>query len=203
MAVAGVVRQGMMTGKSFRRMAVRRILVEFGPLLIFFVGTRIAGIWVGTALFVAATTVATGASMLHERRVPILPLITLGFALVFGGLTLIQEDPTWIMVRPTLVNLFFALVLGGCQAAGYPMLPRVVGPAFQLPPAVWQAVTWWIVIFLASLAIVNEIVWRNFGLDTWIWFKVFVIPPLNIAFGYIQFRYVSRRMALGAQAPAE
>ncbi|MYD99820.1 MAG: septation protein A, partial [Alphaproteobacteria bacterium] len=85
-----------------------RFAVDYGPLLVFFVTYYAAGIMWATAAIMAATAVMLGVSWYFERRLAPLPLVTAGLVAVFGGLTLLLADETFIKMKPTIVKAFIA-----------------------------------------------------------------------------------------------
>lgn len=170
-----------------------RLLLELGPLLVFFVANWLGGIYVATAAFMAATAAAIAASWMTTRKVA--PMLLVGAALVtvFGALTLILHDETFIKLKPTVVYLFFAVVLYAGMRSGRLFLHALMGAAF--PPMAqygWRLLTRnWILFFLAMAAL-NEIVWRTFPTDVWVSFKVFGAIPLTLIFTFSQLPLISR-----------
>jgi len=169
-----------------------KLVVDLGPLLIFFFTNAKFGIFTATAAFMVAICVAVVAAWTMERRLPILPLTTGVFVLVFGGATLILQDETFIKLKPTIVNSLFALILWGGLRFDRLFLKTVFQHAFSLNPTGWRLLSWrWIGFFL-FLAVLNEAVWRNFSTDEWINFKVFMIMPMTMVFALAQFPLIKR-----------
>ncbi|EKV28050.1 putative intracellular septation protein [Caenispirillum salinarum AK4] len=159
-----------------------KLLLEVGPLVVFFVGNNKYGIIPATGAFIVATVVALSASWLIARKVPALPLISGIFVIGFGGLTVLLEDDLFIKLKPTIVNALFAAVLFVSLGLKRNVLKIVFDAAFHLTDEGWRKLTWRWAWFFCLLAVLNEIVWRSFDTDTWVQFKVFGIMPLTILF---------------------
>lgn len=172
----------------------RRALIEFGPLLLFFALYARVGVFWATAAFMAAAALVTAVSWARHRRLPVTPLVGTGFVLLFGALTLATRDPTWILIRPTVVNGLLSLALLTSVAAGRPGLRLVLGGALPLGDAAWRGLSLRVAGYLALLALLNEAVWRGLGMDAWVWFKTFGLIPLNLLFAASLWPYVRRRL---------
>lgn len=183
-----------------------KLAIEAGPLVVFFLVNGRKGLpefrhlWlpagaepmVGQALFEAtgafmvATIIALVLGWRLERKLPVMPLVSGIFVLLFGGLTLFLADETFIKLKPTLVNTLFAVILFGGLAVGKSLLKPLFGAAVQLNDHGWRILTIRWAIFFVVLAILNEIVWRNFSTDFWVSFKLFGIMPLTFLFAAAQ-----------------
>lgn len=168
------------------------LLIELGPLIVFFFVNSRAGIIWGTGCFMAATLVSLVASKLIAGRVPVMPLISGLFVMVFGGLTIYLQDELFIKMKPTIVNSLFAIILFAGLLANQALLKYVFGNVFRLTEQGWRQLTFRWAMFFIVLAALNEIVWRNFSTDFWISFKVFGIMPLTMAFGIAQIGLLKR-----------
>ncbi len=105
---------------------------------------------------------------------------------VFGGLTIVLADETFIKVKPTIIYLLFAGTLLGGLLLRKPLLEIVFDQMFHLTEEGWRKLTLRWAIFFLALAVVNEIVWRHFSTDTWVSFKVFGALPLTFLFAMLQ-----------------
>ena len=171
-----------------------KIVLEMGPLVVFFLANSFLGIFQGTAAFMVATVVALAISYAIARTVPIMPLVTAVFVLIFGGLTLYLNDETFIKLKPTIVNSMFAAILFVGLVTNRLFIKLVFEAAFQLTERGWLVLTRAWIGFFIVLAVLNEIVWRNFPTDTWVSFKVFGIMPLTLAFTVMLFPMITRHM---------
>jgi len=174
-----------------------RLLVEYGPLVLFFLVNSKFGIFYGTAVLVVATVLALGFSWVTTRRIP--KILAFGCAAVvfFGALTLIFEDDTFIKIKPTVVSAAIAAVLLGGVILGRNPLKAVMGEAMNmsLEPGVWHRLTWlWIVMF-STMALANEWAWRNLSTDGWVNFKVFGLTGISLGFAVVMAVYLSRHTA--------
>lgn len=163
-----------------------KLLVEVGPLAVFFVMNARAGIFWGTGGFMVAIVISLIASRILFGRVPVMPLVTGVFVLVFGGLTLWLQDEQFIKIKPTIVNALFAGALFTGLLAGHSLLKIVFGEVFRLTDEGWRKLTLRWACFFTFLALLNEVVWRSFSTDVWVSFKVFGIMPLTMIFAIAQ-----------------
>jgi len=163
-----------------------KLLVEVGPLAVFFIVNARVNIYWGTGAFMVATLISLVASRLLFGRVPVMPLVSGACVLVFGGLTLWLQDDHFIKLKPTIVNALFAVALFGGLLAGHSLLKVVFGEVFNLTEEGWRKLTLRWAFFFTFLAVLNEIVWRTVSTDTWVSFKVFAIMPLTLAFAVAQ-----------------
>jgi len=183
-----------------------KLLLEVGPLLVFFLGNTWYGLIPGTAAFVVATVASLAVSWLLLRRIPVMPLVGGVFVILFGGLTVLLKDDVFIKIKPTVVNVIFAGILLAGQLSGRNFLKLVFDGAFHLTETGWRILTWRWVGFFLVLAVLNLIVWQAFSSDTWVAFKVFGNLPLTIAFSLAQIplllRHQLNKEPEGDTAPA-
>ena len=186
-----------------------KFALELGPLVVFFLansyGNQLAEafpvlkalggkIFVGTAFLMVAMVISQALSLWLTRHLAIMPLVTLFFVLIFGGLTLWLQDETFIKMKPTIVNLIFATILLGGLLFGKSLLAYVFDAAFNLDEEGWRKLTFRWGLFFIALAIMNEIVWRNFSNDFWVNFKVWATMPMTILFMMLQLPLLKRHM---------
>lgn len=163
-----------------------KMLLEVGPLGVFFFANSQWGIFWGTGCFMAATVVALSASYLIFKKIPVMPLVSGLFILVFGGLTLWLHDDLFIKIKPTLVNVLFGSALAFGLYFRQNLLKYVFGEVFRLTDEGWRQLTIRWACFFFFLAAVNEVVWRNFSDEFWISFKLFGIMPITVVFAMFQ-----------------
>lgn len=163
-----------------------RLLIEIGPLAVFFIANWRFDIFTATGAFMVAITASLAASWILARHIATMPLVTGVFVLVFGALTLYLNDDLFIKVKPTLVNGLFAAILFSGLFFGKSLLKIVFDGTFRLTTEGWRKLTWRWAFFFVFLAILNEIVWRNFSTDFWVSFKVFGNMPITMVFAVAQ-----------------
>ena len=181
-----------------------KFLYDFFPIVLFFIAYKLYGMYVATAVIIVASLLQVGFSWFRHRKVEKMHLITLVIVLVFGGLTLILQDPVFIKWKPTVVNWLFATAFLGSQFIGAKTLvERMMSTQIDLPPPVWRRLNLtWIVFFVVSGA-ANIYVAYNFSEDTWVNFKLFGVLGLTIAFIIVQAFYISRHLPDEALIVAE
>lgn len=187
--------------KAEKQNPVLKMALELGPLLIFFFGnlrgewlaktfpglTAIGGpLLIATALFMAATVLSLIISKIVFKHLPVMPFVSGIVVMVFGGLSIWLQDETFIKMKPTIVNTLFGVVLLGGLAFGTSLLGYVFNAAFQLDAEGWRKLTLRWGIFFLFLAVLNEVVWRNFSDDVWVSFKVWGTMPITILFTLAQ-----------------
>ena len=163
-----------------------KIALDLGPLVLFFFANSRYGIFAATATFMVAVVAALAVSYALTRRLPIMPVVTAIIVVIFGGLTLILHDATFIKVKPTIIYALFGGALLGGLYFDKPLLGVVFDSLFDLTGEGWRKLTWRWAIFFFALAVLNEIVWRNVSTDVWVDFKVFGVVPLTFLFAALQ-----------------
>jgi intracellular septation protein len=169
-----------------------KLALDLGPLVLFFLVNAKLGIFYATGVFMAAVLVALVVSYVLIRRLPVMTVVSAVIVTVFGGLTIILEDETFIKVKPTIIYLLFAGMLFGGLILRKPLLEIVFDQMFHLTEEGWRKLTVRWAIFFLALAVLNEIVWRNFSTDIWVSFKVFGALPLTFIFAMLQVPLLNR-----------
>ncbi|NJO33440.1 MAG: septation protein A [Rhodospirillales bacterium] len=172
-----------------------KLLIDVGPLVVFFLTYAKAGIFWATGILMIATVVALIASRLLLGRFALAPAVTAALVVVFGGLTFLLDDPSFIKIKPTIINLLFAGILWFGIFTGRPLLKMFMGEALRLTDEGWRKMTVRWAVFFLVMAGLNEVVWRNFSEATWVNFKVFGILPLTLLFAMAQVGLIKRHEA--------
>jgi intracellular septation protein len=165
---------------------LRRLVLDLGPLLVFFAAFKLGNFFIATGAFMAAIAVSVAAGWWIERKLSPMPLFTAVLVMVFGGLTLYLQDETFLKVKVTILYVFFGVILLGGLATGRLFIKYVFAQAFELTEAGWKKLTLRWGIFCFALAALNEAVWRHYSTDLWVDFKVWVILPLIFLFALAQ-----------------
>ncbi|RMF34361.1 MAG: septation protein A [Alphaproteobacteria bacterium] len=181
---------------------ILKLVLEIGPIAAFFIAYRYAGgegaeaqlsgMLTATAVFVPLQLAAIGLSWFLTGHLPRMALITAAVVVVFGGLTLALRDDTFIKMKPTVIYLCFAGVLGFGLMRGQSYLEYLMGETMPLAREGWMIFTRRFALLFLALAVANEIVWRVMGTDAWVKFKTFVIVPVIFLFILSQGRLFRR-----------
>jgi intracellular septation protein len=167
---------------------IMKWLLDYFPLVVFFVAYRWQGIYVATAVAIAASVLQI--AWLRWRRHPVGTVHWLGLAVivVFGGATLVLQDEMFIKWKPTILYwLFCAILLVGKVVFRRDWVAKLFqGQEFDLPGNVWSRLTWSWIVFFAAMGIVNIAIAYRFPTDTWVNFKVWGAMGLFLLFALAQ-----------------
>jgi len=169
-----------------------KLATELGPLLVFFGANARFGLFAATGAFMVAIVAAIVASYVVTRHVPLMAMVTGVVVIVFGTLTLVLHDETFIKVKPTIIYGLFAAVLGGGLLFGRSFIAIMFDQMFNLTPQGWRILTARWALFFSGMAILNEIVWRSQSTDVWVAFKAFGVIPLTMIFAIAQMPLTKR-----------
>ena len=172
--------------------SIYKLLIDIGPLAVFFIFYTRSGLQASILPLMIATVIAVLFSYILEKKIPIMPTVGAGIVLIFGGLTIYFDNEVFIKMKPTIINLIFAIILYGGMLVKKPLLKILLGAALRLKEEGWRLLTYrWIGFFIA-LAVLNEIVWRTQTTDIWVNFKVFGILPITFIFTMTQFPLIKK-----------
>ncbi len=141
---------------------LRRLALDLGPLFVFFVAYRFLGIYGATGVFMGAVLIALALDYIIERKLSPVPIMTAVLVVILGGLTLYLQNAIFIKMKPTALYTLFGLTLLGGLYFNRLFLKYLLSLGFEMPDASWRTLTLRYGIFFLVLAVVNEIVWRNF-----------------------------------------
>ena len=180
-----------------------KFLTDLFPVILFFAAYQMYDIYVATGVAIAASALQVGYLFLRGRKIENMHWVTLGLLVVFGGLTLILHDPTFIKWKPTVVNwLFAAAFLLSSVFMQRGLLQRMMDHAIQLPDPIRKRLNIAWVTFFIGLGVVNLYVAFNYSEEIWVNFKLFGLLGLTLVFVIGQGIYLARYMEEDKQ-PAE
>ena len=169
-----------------------KLATELGPLLVFFVANAKGNLFIATGAFMVAVIIAMVASYVVTKHVPMMAIVTAVVVIVFGTLTLILHDETFIKMKPTIVYALFASILGGGLLFGRSFIAIMFDQMFNMTDQGWRALTLRWAFWFAAMALLNEIIWRTQSTEFWVAFKVFGMVPLTMIFALTQMPLVKR-----------
>ena len=172
-----------------------KFITDFGPLFVFFTIYYKSGKDLKMAIppFVIATIIALIAVWYIEKKVPMVPLIGGILITLFGGLTIYFDDPIFIYIKPTIINILFGLgLIFGKFFTNEPVLKKLLGKSISLTDEGWKILNMRWVFSFFGLAILNEIIWRTQSEEFWVNFKVWGILPITFLFTAFQIGIINR-----------
>ena len=172
-----------------------KFITDFGPLLIFFTIYYKSGNNLSTAIppLIISTLIAVAIMYFVEKKIPYVPLIGAIVISLFGGLTLYFDNPIFIYMKPTIVNIIFAGILIVSNIYfNKNFLKLFLQTAFQLNDEGWKKLNFRWAYFFIFLAILNEFVWRTQPETTWVNFKVWGMLPITIIFTAMQLPLINK-----------
>ena len=186
-----------------RRNSNLRQAVDFGALVAFMAAYGVNRFLRGldsqealvqaTWVLVGASALALAVGWLTEKRLAPLPMLTGGFALLFGALTLVFHDPVMLKLKISIQNALLATVLlGSLPLRRYPF-KYLLGEAIRITDAGWRGLTLRYGLYFAAVAVVNEIVWRTQSDDVWVAFRG-GLWMASAVFGIWQVFYIFKHM---------
>ena len=169
-----------------------KLLIDIGPLAVFFIFYTKNGLQASILPFMIATVIAVLFSYILEKKIPVMPTVGAAIVLVFGGLTIYFDNEVFFKMKPTIINLLFSGILYGGIIFKKSLLKYLLSGALQLEEKGWKILTQRWAGFFIALAILNEIVWRTQSTDLWVSFKVFGILPITFIFTMTQFPLIKK-----------
>ncbi|WP_412523027.1 septation protein A [Shewanella chilikensis] len=155
-------------------------LLDFLPLVIFFAVYKFYDIYVASGALIAATALQLVVTCLLYRKLEKMHLITFAMVAVFGTLTLVFHDDTFIKWKVTIVYALFALGLGVSQLLNKPVLKGMLGQELKVADKIWAQVTWYWVSFFIVCGLINIYVAFSLSQETWVNFKVFGLTAVTL-----------------------
>ena len=176
-----------------------KLALELGPVLLFFVayimvrdrtfsvgGAEYSGFVAVTAGFIPVLLVCSAVLWRLTGKLSRMQVVTAVLVVVFGGLSIWFNDERFFKIKPTIIYLLFAGILAVGLFRGKSAIQYVLAEALPLDERGWTVLTRNCAILFAALAVANEVIWRNFSTDVWVYFKTFGIPGVMFVFLFSQ-----------------
>ena len=170
-------------------------ITDFGPLLVFlfFYYNSDKNLKIAIPPFIIATIIALSVVWVLEKKIPMVPLIGGILITLFGGLTIYFNNPIFIYIKPTIINILFGLaLLFGKHFTNEPVLKKILGKSIMLADEGWNILNKRWMFFFFALALTNELVWRTQSEEFWVNFKVWGMLPITFIFTAFQVSIITK-----------
>ena len=173
-----------------------KFITDFGPLVIFFwyyYDEGVKDLKIAIPPFIVATIISIVIIWFLEKKIPKVPLLSGILITVFGGLTIYFDNPVFIYIKPTIINILFGCALiFGKYFTSEPVLKKLMGKSVPLNDQGWELLNKRWIYFFFALAFLNEIVWRTQSEEFWVNFKVWGILPITFIFTAFQIPLINK-----------
>ena len=172
-----------------------KFITDVGPLAIFFFFyyNSDKNLKVAIPPLIVATIIAVLIVWVLEKKVPMIPLLGGVLITLFGGLTIYFDNPIFIYMKPTIINIIFALALFfGKYFTTEPVLKLILGKTLPMSDEGWKILNNRWTYFFIFLAVLNEIIWRTQTEEFWVNFKVWGMLPITFIFTVSQVGLISK-----------
>ena len=172
-----------------------KFITDFGPLLVFFFFyyNNDKSLIIAIPPFIVATLISLALVWMLEKKIPMVPLISGILITFFGGLTIYFNNPIFIYIKPTIINILFGLaLLFGKYFTNEPILKKILGKSLPLRDEGWKILNNRWMYFFLGLAILNELVWRTQSEEFWVNFKVWGMLPITFIFTAFQVPLITK-----------
>jgi intracellular septation protein len=172
-----------------------KFTTDFGPLAVFFFfyynGDK--NLKIAIPPFIIATLIALIIVWILEKKIPLVPLIGGILITLFGGLTIYFDNPVFLYMKPTIINILFGLaLLFGKYFTNEPVLKKIMGKSIMLSDTGWYLLNKRWMFFFFAMAILNEFVWRTQTEEFWVNFKVWGLLPITFIFTAFQISLINK-----------
>ncbi|MCL9782032.1 septation protein A [Vibrio sp. S4M6] len=169
-------------------------IIDFIPLIVFFVLYKMYNIYVATGALIVATAIQICLTYVLYKKIEKMQLITFAMVAVFGGMTIFLHDDNFIKWKVTIVYALFAIFLAASHLMGKSAIKSMLGNEISLPEQVWARINWAWVAFFVVCAVVNIYVAFAMPLDVWVNFKVFGLLVATLAFTLLTGVYIYKHL---------
>lgn len=175
-----------------------KFLCDYFPLIIFIVVYKFSSapdpLFLATLYLLVSSFIALIIAYILTKKIAKMPLISAIILGIFGGLTLISGDDLFIKIKPTLINLLFAIFLFYGYFSRRPLIKHLFGESLKMEDKAWLILSLRWGLFFVFLALLNEFIWRNFSTDFWVNFKVFGVFPISMVFTISQVPFMIKNV---------
>ena len=172
-----------------------KFITDFGPLLIFFTFyyQNEKNLQIAIPPFIVATILSLGIIYLLEKKIPLIPLTSGILITFFGGLTIYFNNPIFLYMKPTIINVLFGFaLLFGKYFSKENLLKKLLGNSIKLKDEGWLKLNARWIYFFFFLALLNEYVWRTQTEEFWVNFKVWGLLPITFIFTVFQVSLINK-----------
>ena len=172
-----------------------KFVTDFGPLALFFFFyyNSDKNLKIAIPPFIIATLISLFFVWIIEKKIPMIPLVSGILITLFGGLTIYFDNPIFIYVKPTIINILFGLaLLFGKYFTKEPILKKIMGKSLSLTTEGWDLLNKRWVYFFFGVAMLNECVWRTQSEEFWVNFKVWGLLPITFIFTAFQIPLINK-----------
>lgn len=164
-----------------------KLLSEIGPVIAFFTGFFYGGgIQNATLYMIITAVICVTICYVVDRKVSKLSIISISVLLVSGSITLISGDSMYIKIKPTILYIIFGIIFLTSGIKKNPFIKYALESIVRLKEESWITLSYRTAVFFFFMAIINELVWRNFSDEIWVKFKVFGVIPITFVFILLQ-----------------
>jgi intracellular septation protein len=172
-----------------------KFLFDMLPVALFFVAFKLKDIYWATAVAIIVSVAQIIYLKLRGKEIEPMQWASLGIIVVFGGMTLLFQDETFIKWKPTLLYALFAIALAGSLLIRKKnLIKAMMGKQMELPDPIWDKINWLWIGFFSSMAVINVYVAQTYSTDVWVNFKMFGTLGLTFVFIVAQALYIGRHM---------
>jgi len=170
-------------------------LIEFFPILLFFITYKLYDIYMATGVVIVATVILVAYNWFRYRKVETMQWITLGLIVVMGGATILLHDEQFIKWKLSIIEWLFGLAFLGSQFIGKkPFVERMMSKSLKLPPLIWRRLNLMWGCFFLAVGFINVYVMYHYNTDQWVTFKTFGVPGLMLLFIVLQMVFLYKHV---------
>ncbi len=184
-----------------------KFLYDYLPLIVFFIAFKLSKnsnpLIDATIYMLIVTIFAIIISLILKQEIPKIAIFSAIILSIFGSLTILLQNEIFIKIKPTIVNLIFSVILFYGYFSQKPLLSYLLGRQIQISKNSWLILSFRWALFFMFLALLNEIIWRNFATDFWVKFKVFGMMPITLVFTISQMPFIINQIKQESKVKVE